>query len=71
MAIPAWLWITSPLKLALWCFARAATWGGTAFLWKRHRRARQHFWVRLLVLNAVSIGILVGVFFWLHHRVVQ
>ena len=68
MLLPAWLWITSPLKFVLWLGNRIATWTGAALLWKR-RQSRRRFWLSLIALNLISFGVLALVFFWLsqHH----
>ena len=67
MVWPSWLWLTSPFKWALWIFNRLATWTGLFFFWKRFR-AQRHFWLWIIFINAVSMGVLALVFFWLHAR---
>ena len=67
MAWPAWLWIGTPLKLKLWLGNRLATWTGMWYMWKRAHPGRR-IWPWLLALNAVSLGVLVALFFWLHQR---
>ena len=65
---PSWLWLTSPLKFWLWLANRLATWTGLFYLWKRFRLVR-HFWIWFTLVNTLSMGALVLVFFWLHRRV--
>ena len=68
MMLPPWLWIGTPLKFFLWLGNRLATWTGSWMLWKQQRSKRRLI-VGLVILNAVSFGILGAVFFWLHlHR---
>ena len=67
MIWPSWLWIGTPLKVGLWVVNRLATWTGLVYLWKRFR-ARRLFWVYVLLINTVSLGVLGIVFFWLHAR---
>ena len=67
IAWPSWLLLSSPVKLVLWIANRLATWTGVFYLWRRFR-AKPHFWVWLVLLNACSFGGLCLVFFWLHAR---
>lgn len=67
MAWPSWLWVGTPLNFSLWWLNRLATWTGMLYLWKRFR-STQNVWVWLLLVNAVSLGGLCLVFFWLHVR---
>ena len=70
MTVPAWFWISSPLKFFLWLFNRMATWTGSFVLWKR-RRSTRRFLIGMIVLNMVSIGILGFIFFWLHTHAIR
>ena len=65
--LPPWLWISTPLKLFLWLGNRLLTWTGVFLLWRRFR-ARRSVWVWLTLFNMVSLSMLGGLFFWLHHR---
>ncbi len=67
MVWPAWLWIGTPLKFTLWLLNRFLTWTGVIYVWRRFR-SRKHFWAWLVLLNAVSLGGLGLLFFWLHIR---
>jgi hypothetical protein len=62
--LPAWLWLTTPLKFGLWLANRLVTWAGLFWLWRRWRQHRS-VWLRLALVNAASLGLLGGVFFWL------
>jgi hypothetical protein len=64
MMLPAWLWIGTPVKLWLWVSNRVATWIGLFCFWRQFR-SRRGLWVWALLLNAVSLGILGVLFFWL------
>ena len=65
--LPPWLWISTPLKFALWLGNRLVTWTGSFLFWRRFR-ARRAVWVWLAFLNALSLSMLGVVFFWLYHR---
>ena len=64
---PWWLWAVSPAKLWIWISHRLATWSGTAYLWRRWR-GRRWLWLRLLLVHLISLGVLAGIFLWLHPR---
>ena len=67
MVWPSWLWIGTPFKLFVWLGNRLLTWTGLYYVWKRFR-SRKRFWWWLLLINVVSVGVLIGFFFWLHTR---
>lgn len=67
MVWPSWLWVGTPLKFFLWLGNRCATWIGSFVLWRRWRE-RRRVWLRLFVINLLSLGGLSLVFFWLHIR---
>ena len=67
MVWPSWLWIGTPLKFFLWLGNRLATWTGSLYFWKRFR-TKKAVWAWLFLLNAVSMGSLCGLFFWLYRR---
>ncbi len=70
MLWPAWLWVGTPLKFSLWLANRVAAWTGLAYVWKRFR-AQRHLWLWIALLNVVSLGGLVVLFFWLHAQSVR
>ena len=70
MAWPAWLWIGTRLKFGVWLSNRVATWVGSFYVWTRVNSRRKRWWW-LAALNAVSLGALVLVLFWLHRRSVH
>ena len=65
MPWPAWLWVGTPLKLWVYLVNRLATWFGVYYLW-RQRHARSRFWLRVVLINVLSLGALGLAFFWLH-----
>ena len=65
--LPPWLWISTPLKFVLWLGNRLVTWTGSFLFWRRFR-ARRSVWMWLMLLNMMSLSVLGGLFFWLHHR---
>ena len=67
MVWPTWLWIGTPLKFSLWLMNRIATSTGVLYLWRR-LRSRRHFWAWFVLVNTVSLGLLVLLFFWIHQR---
>ena len=67
MIWPSWLWIGTPVKFFLWFGNRLATWTGSFIFWKKFR-ANRKVWLGLMLINAVSLAGLGGVFYWLHWR---
>ena len=68
MMWPAWLWIGTRSKFALWLSNRLATWTGSFWFVKRFRGKRPLLWLWLFLINAVSFALLVMLLFWLYHR---
>jgi hypothetical protein len=67
MPWPAWLLLSSPLKIGLWVSNRVAT--GTSLYFSRRRvRGRRAFWVWCLLLNGASLVALAALFWWLHRQ---
>ena len=64
MVWPAWLWIGTPFKFSLWLTNRLASGGGVWYLWWRWR-AKRFFWLWVILINVVSWGGLILLFFWL------
>ncbi len=64
---PVWLWIGTPFKFTLWFINRALTTTGVAYYWKQ-LRANRLFCLWMVLINAVSFGLLGIVFYWLRHR---
>ena len=67
MVWPSWLWLGTPYKVVLWAGNRLATWLGVAYLWRRFRSTR-HFWLWIILFNAVSFGLLALLFYWLREK---
>lgn len=64
---PAWFWVGGQLKLTLWLMNRVLTTTGLVYVWKWLRR-RKYFWLWFLLIQSVSFGLLVLVFYWLHRH---
>ena len=64
MLWPSWLWIGTPLKFFLWAANRLATGTGLLYLWKRSQ-VKRRFWMWMILINLVSLGGLILLFFWL------
>ena len=65
MVWPSWLWIGTRLKFSLWALNRLATWTGVIYLWRR-LRAHPWRWGLIILVNLLSFGGLILLFFWLH-----
>jgi len=64
-------WLGSPLKIALWLGNRLVTATGLLVLWRRLKGMPdrpQRFFVWVVGINAVSIGLLVGIWWLVAHR---
>ena len=66
--LPAWLWLGTRLKFVSWLGNRMVTWAGSLVIWKRFRAKKRWLWAGLLILNAVSLSLLIGFFWFLAHR---
>ena len=72
IVLPAWLWIGSRLKASLWLLNRLATWTGLAYLWKRRPSSQgRSFWVRATIINLLSLGGLILLFYVLRRFSIQ